>query len=120
MTGRTRTLVPALRRRPRLLGDDQSDPMEAMGSLFDVAVLLAVVFLIVALSGFGLEELFSAEEVTLVKNPGTPEMELIRKRGREIERLAATDATAEGSGTAIGTVYQLEDGSIVWIPSTEE
>jgi hypothetical protein len=93
--------------------------MEAMSSLFDVAVLIAVGFLVVALVGFGLEELIAADDVTIVKNPGTPEMEIIRKEGRAIERLEMGDITGEGIGTAIGTVFQLEDGRIIWVPTDE-
>jgi hypothetical protein len=112
---------PSLLERRRRGEDNASlDPMQPMGNLFDVAVLIAVGFLIVALSGFGLRELLSAEDVTIVKNPGTPEMEIIRKEGREIERLTTTDAIAEGSGTPIGTVFRLEDGRVIWVPDNEE
>ena len=101
--------------RRRSLADNHEDPMQSMGSLFDVAVLIGVGFLIVALSGFGLKELISDGDVTIVKNPGTAEMEIIQKRGTEIERLTTTDASAAGYGQALGTVYQLEDGRIVWV-----
>jgi hypothetical protein len=112
---------PSLLDRHRRLADDHHlDPMEPMGNLFDVAVLIAVGFLVVALSGFGLQELLSAEDVTIVKNPGTPEMEIIRKEGREIERLTTTDAIAEGAGTPIGTVFRLEDGRVIWVPDDGE
>lgn len=109
-----------LERHRRLTPDPHLDPMEPMGNLFDVAVLIAVGFLVVALSGFGLRELLSAEDVTIVKNPGTAEMEIIRKEGREIERLTATDTQAEGSGTPIGTVFRLEDGRVIWVPDEGE
>ena len=109
-----------LRRRSNVLSDDHGDPMESMGNLFDVAILIGVGFLIVALSGFGLGELLSSEDVTLVKNPGTSEMELIRKQGSKIERLKTTDETAEGVGTPIGTVYRLADGQVVWVPGEGE
>lgn len=109
-----------LERRGRPASDVPLDPMEPMGNLFDVAVLIAVGFLIVALSGFGLRELLSAEDVTIVKNPGTAEMEIIRKEGREIERLTTTDVIAEGSGTPIGTVFRLEDGRVIWVPDDGE
>ena len=106
-----------MHRRRHLLPDGNGDPMEAMGNLFDVAVLIGVGFLIVALTGFGLREFVSAEDVTVVKNPGASDMEIITKRGREIERLKATDKTAEGVGTAIGTVYRLENGQVIWVPN---
>jgi len=108
-----------LERSGRIVPDRQGDPMEGMGNLFDVAVLIGVGFLIVALTGFGLRELLSSEDVTIVKAPGTSQMEIIRKQGKEIQRFSTTDSTAEGLGTAIGTVYELDDGRLVWVPTTE-
>jgi len=95
------------------------DPMESMGNLFDVAILLAVGFLVVALSSIGLSEFLSDEQLTVVTNPGTPDMQIITKDGNRIERLSGTDETAEGVGAAVGTVYQLEDGTMVWVPTQE-
>jgi len=109
-------LPSLLERKSRLVPDNHGDPMESMGNLFDVAMLIGVGFMIVAFTGFGLRELFTAEDVTIVKNPGTPTMELIQKQGREITRLQATDQAAAGMGTAIGTVYRLENGQVVWVP----
>lgn len=107
-----------LERKSRLIADHHGDPMEAMGNLFDVAILIGVGFLIVAFTGFGLREFLSSEDITIVKNPGTEDMELIRKKGRDIERLKSTDQAAEGMGTPVGTVYQLEDGRTVWVPGS--
>ena len=109
-----------LERRAHRIPVREDDPLAGLGNLFDVAVLIGVGFLIVALSGFGLIELLSAEDVTIVKNPGTANMELIRKEGQTIERLTSTDASAEGSGIAIGTVYRLDDGRVIWVPNTGE
>jgi hypothetical protein len=105
-----------LERKSRFVPDRHGDPMESMGNLFDVAVLIAVGFMIVAFMGFGLRELFSAQDVTIVKNPGGPNMELIQKTGHEIKRLKATDQSASGMGTPIGTVYRLQNGEVVWVP----
>ena len=54
-----------LERKSRLVPDRHGDPMESMGNLFDVAMLIGVGFMIVAFTGFGLRELFSAEDVTI-------------------------------------------------------
>ncbi len=105
-----------LERKSRLVPDHHGDPMESMGNLFDVAVLIGVGFMIVAFTGFGLRELFSAQDVTIVKNPGQANMELIQKTAGEIKRLTTTDQTASGMGTAIGTVYRLDNGQVVWVP----
>lgn len=105
-----------LERRSDAVPAGVEDPLDSMGNLFDVAILIGVGFMIVALSGFGLRELLSAEDVTIVKNPGGTDMELITKKEGKINRLKATDTTAEGVGTEIGTVYRLQDGSVVWVP----
>ncbi len=106
-------------RRSRVYRRQAPDPMEMMGNLFDVAILIGVGFLIMSLSGFGLRELLSAEDVTIVKNPGAATMELITKEKGVIKRLKATDRTAQGEGNAIGTVYRLDDGSVIWVPTNE-
>lgn len=103
----------------RSLADDHPDPLESMGNLFDVAILIGVGFMIVALTGFGLTELLSDEQLTIVKNPGTPQMEIITKQGAKIERLKSTDEQAQGPGSAVGTVYRLRDGRMVWVPGDE-
>ncbi len=105
-----------MRRRRVDLADRGGDPMESMGNLFDVAILLAVGFLVVALTGFGLSELISDEDVTIVKNPGESDMEIITKTEGRVERLKRTDELDEGRGYAIGTVYRLEDGTVIWVP----
>ena len=102
------------------LGDTQPDPLEYMGNLFDVAILIGVGFLVLAMTGFGLNELLSDETVTIVKNPGTKNMEIITKQGQRIDRLKSTSAQAQGSGIPVGTVYRLKDGRMVWVPGEGE
>lgn len=110
--------VPTVFMRSHGLGDTHGDPMEAMGNLFDVAILIGVGFMVVALSSFGLKELLSDEEITIVKNPGTEQMEIITKQEGEIKTLKQTDQQAQGTGQAVGTVYRLDDGRMVWIPGS--
>lgn len=110
---------PAFMRSRTGLGDTQPDPMEYMGNLFDVAILVGVGFLILAMTGFGLNELLSDETVTIVKNPGSPNMEIITKQGQRIDRLKSTGQQAQGTGVPVGTVYRLKDGRMVWVPGAE-
>lgn len=107
-----------MNRRSLLLPDRNGDPMESMGNLFDVAVLIGVGFLIMALSSIGLKDYLSADKLTIVKDPGGKNMEIITKTGNKVERLKATGGQASGSGTAIGTVYRLGDGKVVWVPGS--
>jgi hypothetical protein len=107
--------------RRRSVIDDlhHDDPATAVVNLFDVAILIGVGFLVVALSGFGLKELLSKGDLTIVKDPGGPNMELIQKKGDKIERLRNTGQQAKIGGTAIGTVYRLENGNVIWVPKVE-
>jgi hypothetical protein len=90
-----------------------------MANLFDVSILLAVGFLVVALTSFGLKEIISGEDVTIVKNPGGADMEIIMKKGDTVERLKNTGTKASGQGNEVGKVYKLQDGSMIWVPIGE-
>jgi hypothetical protein len=106
-------------RRRLLIPDRHGDPMESMGNLFDVAVLIGVGFMIMALSSFGLRELLQSKDLTIVKDPGGPNMEIVTRQAGKITRLKASDAEAQGQGKAIGTVYQLDNGDVIWVPKAE-
>jgi len=108
-----------LRHNRTFVPDDDGDPMESVANHFDVAMLIGIGFLVVALNSFGLKELISSSDVTIVKNPGTSSMEIITKTDGKIERLESSDASATGRGAAIGTVYKLEDGQVIWVPDGE-
>jgi len=98
------------------LADKGGDPMESMGNLFDIGILIGLALLVFSLSGMGLNEVLTSEDLTVVKNPGTPQMEIVTKSGGEIQTLKASADSAEGTGTAVGTVYQLGNGQMIWIP----
>jgi len=108
-----------MRRSRPILADKHEDPTEAMANLIDVFLLVGVALLIFSLSGFGLKDLLSKSDVTIVKNPGKIDMELIVKSAGSIRRLKASGKTAQGAGTRIGSVYRLQNGQVVWVPETE-
>lgn len=120
-TGRVRESAPPttkfMRRRHLLHPIHHEDPMATMGNLFDIAILMGVGLLIMALSSFGLGDLLSKSDTTIVKNPGKQNMEIITRRGGKITRLKQTGTQAEGPGVAVGTVYKLQSGEMVWVPS---
>ena len=97
--------------------DRNGDPLDGLANLFDAAILIGIGFMIFALSSFGLRELVTGKsDLTIVKNPGTASMEIITKTKGKIERMTTSKETAQGRGTAIGVVYRLEDGRVVWVP----
>jgi len=93
--------------------------MDALTNLFDVAMLIGVGMLIMALSSFGLGDLLASDDVTIVKDPGQEGMEMVIKKDGVIERFSDTDQEAAGLGAAIGTVYRLESGEVVWVPAED-
>lgn len=107
-------------RRPSLLTDDDGDPLSVVVNLFDVAMVFAVSLMVAMVMHLNMSEVFGKEDFTIVKNPGQANMEIIRKKGQKIENYKASRQTQAGSpkGRRLGTAYQLEDGSIIYVPDT--
>lgn len=105
-----------MRRRSLSHPIHDEDPMAMMGNLFDIALLIGIGLLIMALSSFGLNDLLTKADTTIVKNPGTKNMEIVTRKGGKITRLKQTGKTTEGAGTPVGTVYRLESGEMIWVP----
>lgn len=97
--------------------DRNGDPLDGVVNLFDVAIVLAVAFLLAALSGIGLADILAGEDMTVVKNPGREDMQVIMRQG---DKLTTLDLQAgeevSGVGTLIGQFFQLEDGTTVYVP----
>jgi hypothetical protein len=99
-------------------GDD-GDPLVSMVNLFDVSMALVVALILAAAGGGSLAEIaahMSRKDVTIVTNPGQPDMEMIVKRGNKIERLRASEEQGWGRGLRLGTAYRLESGEVVYVP----
>lgn len=90
-----------------------------MINLFDVSMALVVALILAAAGGGNLAEItahMSQHDVTIVTNPGQPDMEMIVKRGQKIERLRASEEQGWGRGERLGTAYRLESGEVVYVP----
>lgn len=81
--------------------DRVGDPLEGLVNLFDLSLVLAVGLLLAALSSAGVVGLVSGPSGSGTPIPGQP----------------SGGQTAQGQGTAVGTVYRLQDGSYVFAPS---
>jgi hypothetical protein len=111
------------RERPSLglLQDDGADdPLSSLANLFDVSMVFAVALMVAMVSFMKMSEMLTQDDVTIVKNPGQENMEIIRKDGETIERYRASDRSPDGEnlGRRIGTAYQLESGEIIYIPES--
>ena len=107
-----------MRRRRIGTADRNGDPLDGIVNLFDVAIVLAVGFLVAALSAAGVTGLLTSKNMTIVTNPGTPQMQVIVKEGDQITKLdMQSGAQVEGMGTLIGSFYKLADGTVVYVPA---
>jgi len=102
----------------RLLREEDNDPMAVLTNLFDVAMVFAVALMVALVTRFNMSEIFSQEDYTVVKNPGTEQMEIITKKGEKIERYTPSDDQSNTGtrGKRVGTAYQLPSGEIIYVP----
>jgi hypothetical protein len=85
--------------------DASGDPLDGLVNLFDIGIVLAVAFLI---AGLGLT--LNANEHRLQKR--TPSA----RHGQRQALPAPTGTPSEsGSGQAVGTVYRLANGQLVFV-----
>jgi len=98
-----------------VLAEDDDDPMLSAVNLVDVFLVLVVALL----TAVAVQTQTSANEsVTIIRNPGQPDMEVVvREQGKEV-RFKGAGSAAQGQGVRAGVAYKLEDGNIVYIPET--
>lgn len=107
-----------MHRRRISKADKNGDPLDGIVNLFDVAIVLAVAFLLAALTGIGLADVLSSKDLTIVKNPGQADMQVIVKKGASVQTLTLQPGQqASGLGTLIGQFYRLADGTTVYVPA---
>ncbi len=100
-----------------MLEDSDDDPMNGVANLFDAAMVFAIALLLALVLSYNIPELLTPEaSVTIVKNPGDPNMQIIIKEMDQIQILNMTDKIAGGQGTKMGTAYKLENGMVVYVP----
>lgn len=96
---------------------EDEDPMAFLSNLFDVALIIALAFLVMFLMAYNLSEVLNpSEKVTIVKNPGEENMQIIIKEGEVIKVMNVTSEIYGGQGEKIGTAYRLKDGTIIYVP----
>lgn len=109
-----------MKRRKAVRHDRNGDPLDGVINLFDVAIVLAVGFLVAALTGLGMTDVLTGEDMTVVTNPGTDQMQVIVKSGETIQRFDIQPGEqVTGVGTLVGSFYRLADGTMVYVPSSE-
>lgn len=98
----------------RLLDEDESmNPALSVVNLVDVFLVL-IAALLIAIAQNPLSP-FLSEDVTVIKNAGKENMEIIVKKGNKIESFKSQGKTGSGTGKKAGTAYEMADGSIIYV-----
>lgn len=107
-----------MRRRRVGTADRNGDPLDGIVNLWDLAIVLAVGFLVAALAAVGVTGVLTDKNMTIVTNPGTPQMQVIVKEGDQITKLdMQAGQQVAGTGTLLGSFYKLVDGTVVYVPA---
>ncbi len=98
----------------RLLDEDEGlNPALSVVNLVDVFLVL-VAALLITIAQNPLNP-FMAENVTVIKNAGKDNMEIIVKKGNVIETFKSDGQTGSGTGKKAGTTYEMADGSMIYV-----
>lgn len=101
--------------RPKLTEDmEADDPILSLVNLIDV-FLVIIAALLLAVANTPLNS-FSQDKLTIIRNPGQENMEILIKDGRKIERYKGHGEKGEGQGIKAGSAYRMPDGSLVYMP----
>jgi hypothetical protein len=109
-------LTPRVNARARTREDRAGDPLDGLVNLFDLGIVLAVAFLLAALSSIDLAPtvLQQNSENTTNSPQAVPADSVIAKPGEEANTIQLQPGEkVVGQGEPLGTVYKLEDGRTV-------
>ncbi|MEM7542477.1 MAG: DUF2149 domain-containing protein [Pseudomonadota bacterium] len=99
----------------QLLDEDESaNPVLSVINLVDVFLIL-IAALLISIAQNPLNP-FVDETVTVIKNAGEPNMEIVIKEGETIESYKSSGEIGSGEGVRAGVAYKMPDGSMVYVP----
>lgn len=99
----------------KILQDDESlNPIVSAINLVDV-FLVIIAALLISIAQNPLNP-FSNDDVTVIKNPGKKNMEIVVKKGKKITKYESNGKIGQGEGAKAGVAYKLKDGSMVYVP----
>jgi hypothetical protein len=106
--------VIEVRRRARPHPDRGGDPLDGLVNLFDLGIVLAVAFLLAALSSLELSDLLTERDVAVVRKSGNTETVIV-KQGQRVRAVELNGRRLVGEGRRLGSVYRLADGRTVFV-----
>jgi hypothetical protein len=97
------------------LDNDDDDPVLSTINLIDV-FMVVIGMLMIAIVNNPVSP-FGNDKVTIIRNEGQPNMEILQKDGQKLTKFKASGASGEGDGEKAGTAYRMKDGSMVYVPT---
>jgi hypothetical protein len=99
-------------RRARTHPDRGGDPLDGLVNLFDLGIVLAVAFLLAALSSLKLDDLLTSKDLTVVRKGGAPNTVVV-ERDERVRTIELRGGKVVGESRRVGSVYRLSDGRTV-------
>jgi len=103
-----------------IVDDAEESDFEPLANMFDAAFVFAVALLVALVSFLQAPDLLRQKDFAIITDPGTPQMKMVVKDGKEIKRYEANGAVGSGSGELLGRAYRLSDGRVVYVPKESE
>lgn len=97
---------------------ETEDPILSVVNLIDIFLVIIAALLVTVAQNPVLNP-FSKQDVTVITDPGKPTMEMVIKKGENIERYKASGNIGQGEGAKAGVAYRMKDGSMVYVPEGE-
>ncbi|MBK1781957.1 DUF2149 domain-containing protein [Advenella sp. WQ 585] len=101
----------------RFLNEEDDDPLLSVVNLIDVFLVVIGVLMIVIVQN-PLNP-YAKEDVIVIESPGTDQMKMTIKQGKEMTRYESSNEIGEGEGARAGVTYRLNDGRMIYIPEAE-
>ena len=103
-----------VRSRARSHPDRGGDPLDGLVNLFDLGIVLALAFLLAALSSLQLSDLLTEDDVAVVRRSGGSETVIV-KQDQRVRTVELDGRKVVGEGRRIGSVYRLADGRTIYV-----
>ncbi|SMB21091.1 conserved protein of unknown function [Sterolibacterium denitrificans] len=94
---------------------ESDDPILSVVNLIDI-FLVIIAALLITVAQNPLINPFSKQDVTVITDPGKPNMQMIVKKGEKIEKYQSSGQVGSGDGEKAGVAYRMKDGSMVYVP----
>ena len=97
------------------LDAEDDDPVLSTINLIDV-FMVVIGMLMIAVINNPMNP-FAQDKITVIRNEGRPDMEILTKEGQKVTRFKASGASGEGDGEKADTAYRMKDGTMVYVPA---